>query len=336
MMNQFFSKDVTPARLLLLVSFGSVLLISSGLAFDVRDQISAVFESPSFKGKEPIQKLQQAAEMIRERKLKDREMAFAVLDWGDQYLREPSDPLERLKRWAQLNNDEKLSHLRIPREFLNRTLLAEYLVEKTPYFTSSPEKKLEIIGKLAQQNLVDWSVSLAYTRLYAGAIIAGAKSYSKTSPAEALDVLRGLVQQGLVGLHYRTPTEAILVTEALAMDPDYVNAQPYDRLVKLRDLERKGLISNLTKKELERLPAWRLLIADPSFMQSDASVKKERLSKLKEQGLISSSNFSDLLAILRPISIASPAQGRPAPVPQKIQPPAQQEEDGTRSPNNES
>jgi hypothetical protein len=334
-MNRCLSKDVTPARLLLFVSLGVVLLISTGFAFDVRDQISAVFESPSFKGKEPLQKLQQAAEMIREKKLKDREMAFAVLDWGDQYLREPSDPVDRLKRWAQLNSDEKLSYLRIPREFLNRTLLAEYLVEKTSYLTSSPQQKLEIIGKLAQQNLVDWSVSLAYARLYAGAIIAGA-NYSKTSPTEALDVLRVLENQGLIGLHYRTPTEAILATEALAMDSDYLNASPYERLLKIRDLERKGLISNLTKKELERLPAWRLLVADPSFMQSDASVKKERLLKFREQGLISSSNYSDLLTIFRPISIASPAQVRPAPVPQKIQPPAQQEDDVIRAPNSES
>ena len=77
--------------------------------------------------------------MIREKKLKDREMVFAVLDWGDQYVREPSDPLDRLKRWAQLSSDETLSHLRIPREFLNRTLLAEYLVEKT--HTSPPRRK---------------------------------------------------------------------------------------------------------------------------------------------------------------------------------------------------
>ena len=334
-MNRRFLKGVK-SRLPLLILLSAVLQISSALAFDVRDQISAVFESPSFKGKEPIQKLHQAAEMIRERKLKDREMAFAVLDWGDQYLREPSDPLDRLKRWAQLNSDEKLSHLRIPREFLNRTLLAEYLAEKTPYFTSSPHKKLEMIGNLAQQNLVDWSVSLAYERLYAGAIIAGANNYGKTSPAEALEVLKTLEDQGLVGLHYRTPTEAILVTEALAMDSDYLNGLPYDRLLKLREFERKGLISNLTKKELERLPAWRLLVADPSFMHSDASVKKERLLKFREQGLISSSNFSDLLTIFRPISIASPAQIRPAPVPQKIQPPTQQEDESTRAPNGES
>ncbi len=335
-MNWCFFKDVVRARLPLLILLSAMLLISPALAFDVRDQISAVFESPSFKGKEPIQKLYQAAEMIRERKLKDREMAFAVLDWGDQYLREPSDPLDRLKRWAQLNSDEKLSHLRIPREFLNRTLLAEYLAEKTSYFASSPHKKLEIIGELARQNLVDWSVSLAYARLYAGAILAGANDYSKTTPAGTLEVLKTLEEQGLVGLHYRTPTEAILATEALATDSDYLNGLPYDRLLKLRDLERKGLISNLTKKELERLPAWRLLVADPSFMESDASVKKERLQKFREQGLISSSNFSDLSAIFRPISIASPAQIRPAPVPQKIQPPAQQEDDAIRATNSES
>jgi len=90
------------------------------------------------------------------------------------------------------------------------------------------------------------------------------------------------------------------------------------------------------KFELERLPAWRLLVADPSFMQSDASAKKERLLKFREQGLISSSNYSDLLTIFRPISIASPAQVRPAPVPQKIQPPAQQDDDAIRVPNSES
>jgi hypothetical protein len=335
-MNEVFREKVRPIRFFLIILLSGVLLNSTSVAFEAPDAISALVDSPVFKRKEPIQKLLQAAELVREKKLQDREMAFAVLDWGDRYVREPSDPLDRLKRWAQLSHDEKLSQLRIPREFLNRVLLAEYLVKKTAYITSPPQKKLEILHKLAQQKLVDWAVSLAYARLYAGAILTGAKSYRTISPIAALDVLKDLEEQGLVGLHYKTPTEALLAAEALAMDSNYMNGLPYDRLVKLRDLERKKLISNLTRKELERLPAWRLLVSDPTFMQSDAASKKERLSELRDQGLISSSSFSDLTAIFRPVTVASPAQTRPIPVPQKIQPPAQQGDDTHRVPNGES
>lgn len=293
-------------------------------AFDVPDLISSFFESPDFIGKEPIDKLYQAAELLRAKKVKPSEMAFALLDWGDQYVREPADPLERLKRWAQLSSDEKLSHMRIPREFLNRVLVAEYLVEKTSYLASSPQKRLELLQRLAEQNLVDWSVSLAYARIYAGAIISGAKTYSKTSPIEGLATLKHLKDQGLVGRHYAVPTEAILAAEALAVDADYVKGSPFDRLIKLRDLERKGLITSLTKRELERLPAWRLLINDPSFVKADNSVRKERLSKLKDQGLISASSYSDLAAIFRPVPVPSSAQGKPIPVPQKPAAPAAQ------------
>lgn len=335
-MNKVFREKLRPIRFFLIILLSGVLLNSTSAAFEVRDAISALVDSPDFKGKEPIQKLLQAAELVREKKLQDREMAFAVLDWGDQYVREPSDPLDRLKRWSQLSHDEQLGQLKIPREFLNRILLAEYLVKKTPYVTSAPQEKLEILHKLAQQKLVDWAVSLAYARLYAGAIVTGAKSYKTISPIEALDALKDLEDQGLVGLHFKTPTEALLAAEALAMDSDYMNGLPYDRLVKLRELERKRLISNLTRKELERLPAWRLLAADPSFMQSDAASKRERLSKLRDQELISSSSFSDLTAIFRPTSMASPAQARPIPVPQKIQPPAQPEDATKRVPNGES
>ncbi|HTY22095.1 MAG TPA: hypothetical protein VMC85_03140 [Desulfomonilaceae bacterium] len=332
MMYGNLGKNLSRFRSVLAAWLVTILLASSGASFEVSDPVSAVFESPNFKGKEPIQKLQQAAELIREKKLKQSEMDFALLDWGDQYLREPSDPLDRLKRWAQLNSDEKLSHSRIPREFLNRMLLAEYLVEKTPYLTYTPQKKLEILHKLAQQKLVHWSVLLEYARLYAGAVVTGAKGYSKTSPVEALGNLKNLKDQGLVGLHYRTPTEAILAAEALAMDSEYTKALPYERLVKLRELERKGLVSNLSKRELERLPAWRLLVADPAFMKSDAAAKEERLSKLKDQGLISSWSYKDLAAIFRPAAIASPAQTRPTPVPQKAPPPAQYEEDAGVAP----
>jgi hypothetical protein len=286
-------------------------------AFDVPDLITGFVESPDFSGKEPIDKLYQAAEMLRAKKVKASEMAFALLDWGDQYVREPTDPLERLKRWAQLNRDEKLSQIRIPREFLNRVLVAEYLVEKTPYLTSSPQKRLEILQRLAEQNLLDWSVSLAYARLYAGAIISGAKTYGKTSPIESLATLKHLKDQGLVGRHYAVPTEAILAAEALAVDAEYAKGTPLDRLTRLRDLDRKGLITSLTKRELERLPVWRLLTTDPSFAKADNSVKKERLSKLRDQGLISASGYSDLAAIFRPVSVPSAAQGKPVPVPQK-------------------
>lgn len=285
--------------------------------------MTTFLESPDFKAKDPIDKLHLAAELLRAKRVRPSELTFALLDWGDQYVREPADPADRLKRWAQLNSDEKLSSVRIPREFLNRVLVAEYLVEKTPYLASPPQKRLELLQKLAEERLLDWSVSLDYARLYAGAIIAGTKTSGKTSPIEALGVLKQLKDQGLVGRHYTLPTEAILVAEALAVDKDYVMGSPFDRLVKLRDLERKGLITALTKRELERLPAWRLLTVDTSFVKADNSTKRDQLSKLKDQGLLSKSSYSDLAALFRPVPVPSAAQTRPSPVPQKPVPSGQ-------------
>jgi hypothetical protein len=316
------------SRVLFVALIWACMLCPTALAeaFDVPDLVSSFFESPDFSGKEPIDKLYQAAELLRAKKVKPSEMAFALLDWGDRYVREPADPLERLKRWAQLSSDEKLSHIRIPREFLNRALVAEYLVDKTPYLASPPQKRLELLQRLAEQHLLDWSVSLAYARLYAGAIISGAKTYGKTSPIEGLAVLKHLKDQGLVGRHYAVPTEAILTAEALAVDAEYVKGSSTERLIKLRDLDRKGLITSLTKRELERLPVWRLLTNDPSFAKADSAAKKERLSKLRDQGLISASSYSDLAAIFRPVPVPSAAQGKPMPVPQKPAVPATQPE----------
>jgi hypothetical protein len=289
-------------------------------AFEGFDLVSGVIESSQFKGKDPLQKLQLASELLGSKKLSYSDMAFILLDWGDSYVREPSDPLERLKRWAELTNDKKLSNLRIPRDFLNRILLAEYLLEKTSYLKAPPHKKLELLGSLTKKNLVDWSVSLTYARIYAGGIITGAKSYQNTTPLEALNMLKKLKDDDLVGWHYRIPTEGVLIAEALAMDKDYQQASQFDRLLKLRDLERKGIISSLTKKEWEKLPAWRLLVNDPTFLKGDPSVKEDKILKLKRDGLISASTSSELRGIFRPISLGPPHEARPAPLPQKILP----------------
>jgi hypothetical protein len=299
-----------------------LFLVSSGRcpAFDTVDLVSGVLDSPQFRDKDPVQKLRMASDLLRSDKLKHADLAFALLDWGDQYVREPSDPLERLKRWQELTNDEKLSRLKIPRDFLNRMLLAEYLVNVPTYLKASPEQKLEFLGKLEEKNLVDWSVSLAYARLYAGAILSGAKSGEPPPPLEALTLLKKLKDHGLVNWHYRVPTEAILVAEALALDREFQKATPYDRLVRLRELERQGLITSLTRKELEKLPAWRLLVTDPSFLKSDPDVKRERLAKLKADGLLLSSTFSDLNGIFRPSQPLSTLDATPAPRPQKTAP----------------
>ncbi|MBI5251727.1 MAG: hypothetical protein HY912_19720 [Desulfomonile tiedjei] len=289
--------------------------------FDVFDLVSGVIESPQFKGKQPIDKLRLAADLLRNRKLKQSDMTFLVLDWGDQYLREPSDPLQRLSRWSELNSDDQLSHIRIPRDFLNRMLLTEYLVDQPQYMQSPPPKKLEFLGKLSERNLVDWSVFLAYARLYAGGVLSGAKTYENTIPLDALAALKKMKDDGIVGWHYKVPTEAILVAEALALDKEYRRASPYDQLVKIRDLERKGLITMLTKKELEKLPAWRLLLSEAPFIKAEPSAKKERLSQLKADGLISPSTWSDLNAIFRPIPLAATIENRPVPLPEKIPPP---------------
>ncbi len=297
------------------------LLCSQAQAFDVFDVVPGVIESSEFKGKDPIQKLRLVADLLRANRIKQSDVAYVVLDWGDQYLREPSDPLERLKRWAELANDHQLSHIKIPRDFLNRILLAEYLVSQTSYLKGSPHKKLEILGKLAEKNLVDWSVALAYAGLYAGSTITGAKNHDPGSPLEELDLLKQLRDTGLVGRHYWVPTEAILVSEALAMDQDYRKASPFDQLVKLRELERKGLITVQTRKELEKLPVWRLLASDSSFLKADAAAKRARLLKLKAEGLVSASTSSDLNGMFRPMPLTSPMEARPTPLPQKISPP---------------
>lgn len=300
------------------------LIVSWGFAdgFEIVDVVSGVIESPQFKGKDPLSRLRSAADLLHEKKLKPSDVSFLILDWGDQYLRDVSDPLERLRRWTDLTNDEKLSQLKLPRDFLNRMLLAEYLVAKTPYLKSSPQKRLEIIAKLEEKNLVDWSVALAYARLYAGAILTGSKGYETTSPLDALNILKKLEDGKLVGWHYRVPIETILVAEALAMDNDYQQASPLDRLSKLRDLERKGLITAQTKRELEKLPAWRLLVTDPTFLKADAKAKKDRLSKLEADGMISASTCADLKSVFRPTSLVPSIKSKPAPLPQKIAPPA--------------
>lgn len=293
----------------------------SAHGFDLVDLVSGVIDSPQFKGKDPLSRLQLAADLLRSNKLKHSDMAFLLLDWGDQYLREPTDPLERLKRWSSLTSDEKLSQLKLPRDFFNRVLLAEYLVSKTRYLKMSPRERLELIAKLEEKSLVDWSVALAYAQLYAGCIISGAKSFNETSPLASLEVIRKLKEDKLVGWHYRVPTEAVLIAEALAADGDYQKASPYDRLVKLRDLERRDMITSMSKKELEKLPAWRFLVTDSSFLKADSRIKKDRLMKLKADGLISAATSSDLKAIFRPSSPAPTLEARPAPPPQKMLPP---------------
>lgn len=301
----------------------SVLMVpmAANSGFDVFDLVSGVIESPQFKGKDPIDKLRLAADLLRNKQIKQSDISFIVLDWGDQYLREPSNLLDRLKRWSVLANDDQLSYLRIPRDVLNRMLLAEYLVRQPDYREAPPRKRLEIIGKLAEKNLVDWSVALSYARLYAGGIITGAKQHEVTPPLEGLVILKNLKDQGLVGLYYGVPTEAILATEALAMDEAYMRASPFEQLIKLREWERKGLITDMTKKEFEKLPVWRLLVADPSFLKSDPTVKRERLAKLKSDGIISAATSSDLNGIFRPVPLASPLESRPTPLPEKISPP---------------
>jgi hypothetical protein len=296
------------------------LLCCQARAFDVFDVVPGVIESPEFKGKDPIEKLRLVADLLRANRIKQSDVAYLVLDWGDQYLREPSDPLERLKRWAELANDRQLGHIKIPRDFLNRVLLAEYLVSQPAYVKGSARKKLEILGKLSEKNLVDWSVALAYAGLYAGSIVTGAKDHDSVPPLEELDILKKLRDAGLVGRHYWVPTEAILASEVLAMDRDFRKASPYDQLAKLRELERKGLITVQTRKELEKLPVWRLLASDSSFLKADAASKRERLLKLKTEGLVSASTSSDLNGMFRPLPLTSPMEARPIPIPQKISP----------------
>ncbi len=208
---------------------------------DTFDVVSGVLESSLFKGKKPLEKLELAAELVRTNKLKQSDLSFVLLDWADQYLREPPDPTERLQRWAALTSDEKLGSLRIPRDFLNRILLAEHLVARTSYLEVSPRERLELLGKLEQKKLVDWSVFLAYGRLYAGGIAIRARKYEKTTPVESLAILKDLKDDGLIDWHYKVPTEAILAAEALAIDKEYQKDPPARRLAKLRDMETSGI-----------------------------------------------------------------------------------------------
>ncbi|MBM4328712.1 MAG: hypothetical protein FJ118_16285 [Deltaproteobacteria bacterium] len=288
------------------------------VAVDSFDVVSGVIENSRLKGKSPLEKLNLTADRFRAQKLDQSDMSFFLLDWADQYLRTVSDPLERLQRWAELTNDDKLRHLRIPRDFLNRMLLAEYLAAKTSYLQVPPYKKLEIIAELERRNLVDWSVALAYARIYAGGVISGAQAYEKRGPLEALKSLKLLIDQGLVSWHYRVPTEAVLSAEALALDQEYQAGSSEERLVKVRELESKGLISELTKRELEKLPAWRRLVDDPSFLSADAATKRDRVSKMRASQLISQATAADLINIFRLKPISSPLEPKPGSPPKQI------------------
>jgi len=297
------------------------LLLNHGDALEVFDLHSGIVDSPQFKGKDPLSNLRTVADLLRSNKVREADISFLLFDWGDQYLREPSDPLARLKKWSALTRDKKLSRLKLPRDVLNRVLLAEYLVRKTRYLQLPPGKRLELIRRLQEKNLVDRSVALDYSRLYAGSVIFGVEGYGKHTPMEALTALKRLSDQGLVGWLYRVPIEALLIAEELALDEIFQTATPLDRLIKLRDLERKGLIAPLNKKEAEKLPAWRLLVNDPSFLRAVPKVKEQRLEKLRNDGLISAATYKDLLQIFRPKSIESVLQASPTPLPREMAPP---------------
>ncbi len=321
-MKRSFDWDLSPClRMIPAVIVLLFLLLNHGEVLEAFDLLSGIIDSPRFKGKDPLSNLQTAADLLRANRVRQADISFLLLDWGDRYLREPSDPLERLKKWSALTRDKKLSHLKLPRDYLNRVLLAEYLVKKTRYLQLPPGKRLELLRRLQEKNLVDWSVALAYSRLYAGSVIFGAKGYEQHKPVEALTNLKRLSDEGLIGWHYRVPTEALLVAEALALDKSFQTATPLDRLIKLRDLERNGLIAPLNKKEAEKLPAWRLLVSDPSFLRGGPKVKEERLEKLRNDGLISAATYKDLLQIFRPASLESALQASPTPLPKEIAPP---------------
>ena len=309
---QFSLVGAAASALILLQALWAV----PGRAIEAFDLVSGVIDSPQFKGKDPIAKLRAAADLLRSNQIKQSDMVFVILDWTDQYLREPSDPMERLKRWSVLAHDEKLSHLKIPRDFFNRILVADYLVNHSSYLKVPPGKRLEILRKLGA--LVDWSVALSYARLYAGAVISGSKGFQKRSPADALAVLKKLSDERLVGWHYRVPAEAVIVAEMLALDKDYQKATPLNHLIKLRALEREGLITSVNRKELEKLPAWRLLTGDTSFLKSDIQSKRARLLKLKEEGLITAFTYSDLSSIFRPMPRAHTIKNAPIPMPGKL------------------
>lgn len=289
-------------------------------AYEIVDIVSGVIDSPQFKGRDPLSSLRLASDLLHEKKLKNTDLSFALLDWGDQYLREPSDPLDRLKRWTELVSDDKLGQLKIPRDFLNRILLAEYLVNKTPYLKSTPIKRLELISKLEQKKLVEASVALSYARLYGGTVIFGSRSDGLAGPLDALNMLKKMEDGKLIGWHYRMPVENVLAAEALALDNEYQAASPLQRLERLRDWEKKGLITAQSKRELEKLPVWRLLVSDPGFLKADAKTKRDQLTKLESEGLISSSTLTELKTIFRPTSLAPSIRTKPSPLPKQNAP----------------
>ncbi len=295
----------------------SLILFLSSLAygFEGFDVVSGILESPQFKGKDLRSRLLLASEMLKENKLSRTETSYLLLDWVDQYLREPPDPLDRLRRWSEFSNDEKFSNLKVPRDFLNRTLLAEFLVKQPNFYSGSPHKKLEILRKLHKKKLIEWSVALSYENLIAGSLINGAKIVDTPSPAESLATLKKLREDNLVGDHYRVMAEGVLATEVLAKDPEYHKASPMERLVKIRDLEKRGLISTQTKKDLERIPAWRLVTNDPTFLRMEPSQKRLRLSKLKNEGILTSSTNADFNLIFKGIASQSTTEPKPVPIP---------------------
>lgn len=294
----------------------SLWLLPNALCFEGVDIFSGVLESPVFKGKEPMTRLSIASEKLKENKFSRTDTSYLLLDWVDEYLREPSDPLERLKRWSEFSSNDKFSNLKVPRDFLNRVLLAEYLAKQAGFTAGTPLKKLEFLRKLHKKNLVEWSVALSYENLVAGSIVNGSKVTDNPTPLESLSVLKKLSEDHLIGNHYRVMAEGLLAVEVLARNLDYEKMTPIELLSKLRDLERKGLITSQTKRELEKLPAWRLLINDPAFLKLEASQKKARLAKLKSDGLLTSSTASDFSAIFKVASFSTSKEPKPAPIPQ--------------------
>ncbi len=304
----------------LIFAFSWTCFISASYSQDMFDVVSGIIESPKFKGSDPFNKLKSASVLIKNRQLKHSDASYMLLDWTDQYIRELSQPLDRLKRWTDLSTDEDLKHLRIPRDYLNRVFLTEYLVSLPGYEMSNPQERLEILGRLSEQNLIDWSVGLAFARLYAGSLVLGVQAFNPVPPMKALANLKKIKDNGLVGWHYGVPTEALLCSEALAADSSFRSGAPIDQLIKLRDLEREGLISQLTKKEFEKLPVWRFLIADPGFLKADSQTKREKIVKMKTDGLVSVPTCAELNGIFKPAPYTAPSEPQTIPVPQKILP----------------
>ncbi|MFH0824947.1 MAG: hypothetical protein V2B18_19515 [Pseudomonadota bacterium] len=308
-----------PSALVLLIC----LVPATGHPFDSFDVLLGVVESPHFKNKDALGKLYVAAHMLGSKRLKHEDMAFFIRDWSDQYLREAPDPLERLRRWSGLSNDEKLRNLRIPRDHLNRMLLAEYLVRKPEYRTASPHVRLQMLGALNRDNLLDWTVALEYARMYAGGVISGNESNTHKQPIEALEALKKLMDDGLVSWHYRVPTEQILAAEALALDTEYAKGIPNQQLERLRDLEKLGLISHVTRREFEKLPAWRDLVNDPSFLKAEPEAKRRRIDLLRDRQLVSDPTCIDLINTFRLKSPSQPLGPKALTLPERPPLPAQ-------------